>query len=726
MITKIEINGLATYKEKIEITPKKLNFIYGSNGSGKTTISNLLGGYTNSIDSSIEMSDQSIKVLTYNRNFVLSNFGNVNDVPGVFTLGENTKVAQEKLADLAKKNKDTKDDIELKQENILQLRAEIKKEEEKLEEICWGKQKELGESFKDALIGVRNSKEAFRKRCYSTYEQLHKKDDGKYSLELIKEKYDRAFDKNSQEYHFLDLLDTSKVEEIESCELLKKIITGSKDSPFGDIISYLNNSDWVKVGTSYLEKNAEECPFCQQSLNDNIKKNLKEYFDEKFQEDCQQLNKFIENYMKYFGQIKDLLIHIVQNQIPILEYSMFQDLIREYDRILDLNIKKLNEKQISPSMIVDLSTFTSLFKEINVELNNYNKTIKTNNDIVKNQEEERDICRNILWEYFVYELWESLDQYKRVCDGRNKGIENLLNKIDNLEREVGENKAEIKELEKSLTSVAPTAIKINEILTKFDFKGFQLQENPNQAGTYVILREDGSEAKDSLSEGEYNFITFLYFYYLVYGSHEQTGITQNKIIVIDDPISSLDSNVLFIVSTLVKNLINHCRHQELEIQQIFLLTHNVYFHKEITFLGSRNEYKKDEAYFGIIKKIDNISTIKSYEKNPIQTTYELLWQDLKEVNNSATTIFNTMRRILEYYFQILGGIKYEDCINEFDGNDKLVCKALISCINDSSHFISDDFVLMLDESNIGNYRSIFHLIFQHLGHSEHYNMMMNR
>lgn len=61
-------------------------------------------------------------------------------------------------------------------------------------------------------------------------------------------------------------------------------------------------------------------------------------------------------------------------------------------------------------------------------------------------------------------------------------------------------------------------------------------------------------------------------------------------VIIDDPISSLDSNVLFIVSTLVKNLINDCRNNKNGIQQIFNLTHNIYFHKEITFLGSRERF----------------------------------------------------------------------------------------------------------------------------------------
>ena len=83
-----------------------------------------------------------------------------------------------------------------------------------------------------------------------------------------------------------------------------------------------------------------------------------------------------------------------------------------------------------------------------------------------------------------------------------------------------------------------------------------------------------------------------------------------------------------------------------------------------------------------------------------------------------------MRRILEHYFQVIGGIKYEECINKFEGEDKLICKALIAFINDGSHSIFDDLVVSFDESSLENYLRVFKLIFERLHHIDHYNMMM--
>ena len=66
---------------------------------------------------------------------------------------------------------------------------------------------------------------------------------------------------------------------------------------------------------------------------------------------------------------------------------------------------------------------------------------------------------------------------------------------------------------------------------------------------YEVIREDGSVA-ENLSEGERNFIAFLYFYHQVRGSMTGEELKE-KIVVIDDPVSSMDSTALFLVSALL-------------------------------------------------------------------------------------------------------------------------------------------------------------------------------
>ena len=109
-------------------------------------------------------------------------------------------------------------------------------------------------------------------------------------------------------------------------------------------------------------------------------------------------------------------------------------------------------------------------------------------------------------------------------------------------------------------------------------------------GTYEVIREDGRVA-DHLSEGERNFIAFLYFYHVVRGSQSETDSGKDKIVIIDDPVSSMDSSALFIVSALVREMIGVCSnnvsgaavsgdgtdYEGKYIQQLFILTHNDFF-----------------------------------------------------------------------------------------------------------------------------------------------------
>jgi len=204
-------------------------------------------------------------------------------------------------------------------------------------------------------------------------------------------------------------------------------------------------------------------------------------------------------------------------------------------------------------------------------------------------------------------------------------------------------------------------------------------------------------------------------------------MTTDRIVVFDDPVSSLDSDILFIVGSLIKELFDEVRAGTGHIKQIFVLTHNVYFHKEITFNKRRN--KKAEALsdetFWIVRKSDMVSKLEKHNSNPIKTSYELLWSEVRRPDRSTLTIQNTLRRILENYFKILGGVDPDKIIAMFDdGKEKLICKALFSWVNDGSHFAHDDLYVSIDDSMVETYLKVFRAIFENSDHLAHYKMMM--
>ena len=237
---------------------------------------------------------------------------------------------------------------------------------------------------------------------------------------------------------------------------------------------------------------------------------------------------------------------------------------------------------------------------------------------------------------------------------------------------------------------------------------------------------DGSLATNTLSEGEETFISFLYFLQFAKGSVDVSKVSNRKVLVLDDPICSLDSTVLYIVSSMVKVLIKDVRDGNSDVEQIFVLTHNVFFHKETAFIDRRTEVCND-IHFWIISKDNNISSIRAYERtNPIKTSYELLWEELKSnTNASLITTQNIMRRILENYFSILGKTKDDTIVDSFSTiEEKMICRSLLSWINDGSHTIPDDLYIDSYTDSIDRYKEIFKAVFIKMGHESHYKMMM--
>lgn len=285
---------------------------------------------------------------------------------------------------------------------------------------------------------------------------------------------------------------------------------------------------------------------------------------------------------------------------------------------------------------------------------------------------------------------------------------------------------EIKELTKNVTSIQPTVDEINKTLQCYGFDNFEIVQTADNENHYQIKRENGVLAKSTLSEGEITFITFLYFLQLAKGSTDKETITEERVLVVDDPISSLDSNVLFVVSTLIKEIIKDIKGDVGHIKQLFILTHNVYFHKEVSFIDGRIRRHKQTSYW-ILRKNNKVSSIQSFAtENPIKTSYELLWNELKNKDrNSSVTIQNTMRRIIENYFKMLGGYKDDDLIQQFNSKEeKEIFRSLICWINDGSHSISDDLFIEAPNDIVDKYLKVFEDIFILTKHKGHYNMMM--
>lgn len=282
-------------------------------------------------------------------------------------------------------------------------------------------------------------------------------------------------------------------------------------------------------------------------------------------------------------------------------------------------------------------------------------------------------------------------------------------------------------MEKSLTNTTKTVEDINELLKTYNFKNFFLK-NIYGTDTYTIIRPDGNNAINTLSEGEKSFISFLYFYFLIKGGVHKENINQEKIVVIDDPVSSMDFNTSFIISTLIKEIISQASNSKEKnhnkIKQVFLLSHNAYFFKEVTY----QKHIKEKSFWSITK-IDNTSYIRRHKNNPIKRSYDLLWDEIRNAKKyphaHSIGIQNTCRRILEYYFKFIGNIDLKDLPKKFQFPEQIICNSFVTWAHDGSHNIADDIYANTNNDGIEIYLSVFEKIFIKMGHKQHYDMMMN-
>lgn len=730
MIESIQIKDVASFGTAPEILSglSQFNFIYGANGTGKTTISKVISDVARFPSCSLVWrSGTKLDTLVYNHDFVDKNFDQSSELKGIFTLGEKDKSTLEKIR-LAKGELDGLVS-QIQQftrtlqgdDGISGKKSEIAVLETEFDEKCWAMKLKHDPKLQGAFQGVRGKKRDFKNKILS---EAKKNVAVLKPLGEIEKKAESIFGETPEPVTVILVPSHEKLLALESNPILKKKIIGKSDVDIAAMIQKLGNSDWVKEGRAFYEINDKFCPFCQQRITDSFSKSLSEYFDESYLKDTDAIELLYTDYKSESERLQQNLQVILTTPSKFLDVEKLKAENELLNSKVRLNLQRIEKKRKESSQSVALESLTNVLDTVNSLLKTANKAIDTHNNMVSNLAREKRELTAEVWKYLLeVEIKTLLASYISNKDALDKAISILNTRIISMESEKRKKEVEIRGWEKNTTSIQPTIDEINALLSSFGFRSFQLAKSDKER-FYKIVRDDGSDAKDTLSEGEKNFITFLYFYHLLKGSESETGMTTNRIVVFDDPVSSLDSDVLFIVSSLIKGLFDEVRTGSVYIKQIFVLTHNVYFHKEVTFNRRRTGDAMKEETFWIVKKPDKFSIIQQHFSNPIKTSIELLWAEVRSNTRPNSSIQNTLRRILESYFNILGNVDSNDICAKFEGKEKLVCNSLFSWVNDGSHSAYDDVYISIDENTVDTYLDVFKKIFEKCGHLAHYNMMM--
>lgn len=726
MISKISIKNIASYGETPAVleTDKKINLVYGLNGTGKTTLSNYLQDKDNDCFSCCSISGLSNeKVLVYNQKFVTDNFYQ-DTQRGIFSLKSENKAAKEKI-DIATqeinklknqiKNDELKTgsqfDLEKKQEDIDILQTSSEEKTWKIKNDYYGGDRIL-EFCLDGKMGSKKS--LFDFIC-----KLQKLDNKpQKSIEILKKEAEATQGENAKSY------DESLVKKvnfdfwnIENQEIFKEVIIGNENSQVAKLINKLNNSDWVKKGKEFLNEPKEEneiCPFCQQkTITKDLHQEIQDYFDETYQNKITSLENYDKEYWKEYQVVKNLETELLKIDFVKNKEKDFKLLFKNFIDKVSSNWSKVSNKIKHPNIVINLESSILEQKALNDFLDEIIEEIKTHNEKIKNKQKTKEQIVKEFWEVMRWEYDQTIENYTIQNNKLKKEKSDIEAKISEVNGKIGEQKKIIQDEQKEMVNIQDAINAINSELIYFGLDGFSIV--PAGEKSYKLKRPNEDIAKfETLSEGEKTVISFLYFLELCKGKENDDEVVTEKIVVIDDPISSLSHMYVFNIAQLIrKNFFND------DYKQVFILTHNLYFFHELL-----HKQKDDNAkLFRLCRS--NFSQLSVMNRKDIQNEYQSYWQILKDYDEGKATeviLANAMRNILERFFGFIEKNDFNELTKELEKDEKN--NFFIRYINKESH---SDPINISDSKEIDPqiFKEAFKKIFKDSGYEAHYNQMMN-
>lgn len=382
--------------------------------------------------------------------------------------------------------------------------------------------------------------------------------------------------------------------------------------------------DWIEKGVS-LHKLADEehkkdtCLFCWWTISNS------EELLRHFTKDILELTTKIWNFST---TIQSALVEL--NSMDEFYQTEKNSLITAINEIQkELKKKDEDKTYLSPTTIV----FSSVLGENGVE------------------GEALDSVASQLETHYVAKKYADYTSKKATYEGLKAKKEGLLTQKKTTEQELNILKAKEHDLH-----IAPE--RLNKLLEiTFPYKKIELTNSTDGVG-YVLTRSWDNCKLSDLSEWERNFIALVYFLISINSNWWTNTLSEDWVVLIDDPISSLDSNSIFQVFSLIATEI-----ESKPSRQYFLLTHNLDFFGHLyNHFRIKKEWREEQdgksnqfyevRFWGDGSSIANLNRLLANYR----TDYQYGISKLMELENStemedAFLIVNLLRRVLETFLQ---------------------------------------------------------------------------
>lgn len=649
-MAQLRIRGVRSYAPDRDICfdlSSKVTLIYGQNGSGKSTISGYF--YDSQADKYRHCAFESPHISHYrvfNQEYIDSKFARADYQPGIFTLSEANQESQDKI------NSNNKERAKLSA-RLEKLNEEIAEKEGMKETIVDHCARDIfnrtvndRKSLSDFLDGAK-IKRSFYERMVAT-----PLSDVRTTTEALTDKWRMLSQSEGTLVGEIHTPPTTVLTE-EAIKLMQEPVMPASSTQFSALIQKIGNADWVRQGQHYIHDDV--CPFCQQSFDVMaFSRELIQMFDESYQTSLGTLSQAAERLAQDCDNLAEFERRVATHAF-VDEGSPILSLVKTVNKGVQILLQQFLNKLKEPSQAITPENIQSALSSLQNEVDAFNTRVRENNRLAENfGQEKRTLSADVM------------AHLRRICDEffteRDRQLSELQNEVDTRLREVGILAAGKKALDDEtntltgqLSDIQPTINIINANLRLLGITGFEIICHDAEMKLYRLRRGNEPEKAEvfkSLSEGEKTIVSFLYFIESCSGSlTPETVNPENKLIVIDDPISSLSHNYIYEVAALIKRKIIKAA----AARHVVILTHNMFFFQEILLNSGRLQDNREAPVNWSLLRIikSDYSSCEKLSMHEMLNEYQALWQTLKDVRDEKTqpvVLFNTMRNILEYYF----------------------------------------------------------------------------
>lgn len=712
---------------------KPVNFIFGPNGSGKSSIAK-------EFRASRDTPDANLKVMLYDRSYKDAILQKADSLKGLLTVGSGAMEAQGKIdtakEELAKKiPRRTRLEEHLSNpdgetEGKQQERARL---ENTIRDVLWSRRfKEVPQKSRTGLFPRTGTKESFAQSHVPAAVAMYERGGPEKDIEplsAIVERYGQLQSTKGAELPEIapDLAEPS-IDEDAINKLLAEPIINEGKSTYAQSISVLEAESWFKRGLALMNETEPNCPFCQRKLGESVLADIKDAFSDEYNgkmECLEQQRQLVDGDIQQLEEAQSSLPETETLDISGLEKAILA--LRDYLREVTTHIAKKKE---SPTALFDPISAMSQFETLLSERDKINGIIKQLNDDAANHKKVENELIGAAVPALLADTWVELEPHLEAHSNNLKAENGLKEQLSQLESQITELKSTIDDESRKVRDSKVHLDNINSLISYMAGDAFRLvSTNEGDApSNYRVVRGDGNPVESNLSEGEEQLLAFLYFISEIWNiGQEGSDIEASRaVVVIDDPMSSLDSDLLFGVSSLIIDLIDGAKTGKYQIAQLTCLSHNASFYNNVAFRFSESNDRFQ--HFLIRKKNFGFHEVAAVEQSPVTSVYANLWRSVKRAESAQdadnVSLANTMRRILENYFSAgnsLGGLSDLD---ELERTDQVAINSLVSWANAGSHNLMDSLEIGLPDIGVSTYLRVFRRIFEATGHDAHYKMMM--